>query len=84
MQHLQLCINVGSVLKATREQSEPQVGENSDELEQWNIYKTARFKYKLLINYILQSEVICLVVCTRIQSKSEWNIVKVTARMIND
>lgn len=66
------------------ESSRREVEEDSDKLKRRDLYMTARFRYKVLTNYVLQSEAIYVSVCTRIEAKSDWNVVKVSARISID
>lgn len=49
---------------------------NSDKMKQRNVYKIARFQLKVLINYVLHSEVLYVTVCTRVETETDWTVVK--------
>lgn len=58
--------------------------DNSDWMKRRDIRKTARLRFKLLMIYVPQSEVIYLTVDTVIEATTERAVVKVTGRIVFD
>lgn len=75
---MQLCVNVDNILNYTLKQAEREGGKNSHNLKIWKICETGRFRFKLLINYVLYSELIYVTLRRRIEGKPIWTVVKVT------
>lgn len=51
-------------------------------MRRMNIRKTARFVFKLSIEYVLQSWVISVTICTRVEAQTDWTVTTETEEII--
>lgn len=54
---------------------------NSDRLKRWDTCRTACFRIKLLVSYVLHCKVIYITVCIIIEVETDWTKAKVKERV---
>lgn len=57
---------------------------NLNKLNFWNISKTASVIFELLLNYLSNFKIVYRTVCKLLDAKTDWILLKVTARIVID